>query len=39
MFLTVVRDGKAFAAEKNLRELKKGIFRLNALEKGSKVKG
>ena len=33
MFSTAVRGGKAFAAEQKLRELKKRIFRLKALEK------
>ena len=33
MFLTVVRGGKAFAAEQKLRELKKRIFRLKAMKK------
>ena len=33
MFLTAVRDGKSFAAEQKLRELKKIIFRLKAIEK------
>ena len=33
MFLTAVRGGKAFVAEQKLRELKKRIFRLKAMEK------
>ena len=33
MFSTLVRGGKSFAAEQKLRELKKRIFRLKALEK------
>ena len=33
MFSTTVRGGKAFAAKQKLRELKKRIFRLKALEK------
>ena len=33
MFSTAVRGGKAFAAEQKLRELKKRIFRLKAMEK------
>ena len=33
MFSTAVRGGKEFAAEQKLRELKKRIFRLKALEK------
>ena len=33
MFSTAVRGGKAFAAKQKLRELKKRIFRLKALEK------
>ena len=36
MFSTAVRGGKTFAAEQKLRELKKRIFRLKALEKKSK---
>ena len=41
MFLTAVRGGKAFAAEqklKELRELKKRLSRLLALQKNSKTK-
>ena len=33
MFSTAVRGGKAFAVEQRLRELKKRIFRLKAMEK------
>ena len=33
MFLTAVKGGKVFAAEQELRELKKTIFRLKAMEK------
>ena len=33
MFSTAVRGGKAFAAKQKLRELKKRIFRLKAMEK------
>ena len=33
MFSTAIRGGKAFAAEQNIRELKKRIFRLKSLEK------
>lgn len=34
MFLTGIRDGKAFAPEQKIRELKKKIkFGLNSLEK------
>ena len=33
MFPTAVRVGKAFAVGQKLRELKKGIFRLKAMEK------
>ena len=34
MFLTAIRDGKAFAPEQKIRELKKKIkFGLNSLEK------
>ena len=33
MFLTAVRGGKAFVAEQKLRELKKRVFRLKAMEK------
>ena len=33
MFSTAFRGGKAFAAEQKLRELKKRIFRLKAMEK------
>ena len=33
MFLTAVKGGKVFAAEQELRELKKTIFRLIAMEK------
>ena len=33
IFSTAVRVGKAFATEQKLRELKKIIFRLKALEK------
>ena len=33
IFLTAVRGGKAFAAEQKLRELKKRIYRLKAMEK------
>ena len=33
MFLTAVRGGKSFAAEQKLRELKRIIFRLKAIEK------
>ena len=33
MLSTAVRGGKAFAAQQKLRELKKRIFRLKALEK------
>lgn len=33
MFSTAVRGGKTFAAEQKLRELKRKIFRLKALEK------
>ena len=33
MFLTAVRGGKSFAAEQKLRELKKIIFKLKAIEK------
>ena len=36
MFSTVVGSGKAFAAEQKLRELKKRIFRLKALDKNLK---
>ena len=35
MFSTVIRGGKAFAAEQKIRELKKRIFRLKSLEKRS----
>ena len=38
MFSTVVRGGKAFAAEQKLRELKKRISKLVALQRNSKVK-
>ena len=38
MFSTVVRGGKAFAAEQKLRELKNRISRLLALQRNSKVK-
>ena len=38
MFSTAVRGGKAFAAEQNLRELKKRISRLLALRRNSKAK-
>ena len=38
MFSTAVRGGKAFAAEKKIRELKKRISRLSALQKNIKVK-
>ena len=38
MFSTAFRDGKAFDAKQKLRELKKRIFRLNALEKKFKGK-
>ena len=37
MFSTGVRGGKTFAADQKLRELKKRIFRLKALEKKSKI--
>ena len=37
MFSTGVRGGKTFAADQKLRELKKRIFRLKALEKKSKT--
>ena len=33
MFLTAVKGGKVFAAEQELRELKKTTFRLKAMEK------
>ena len=33
IFLTAVRVGKAFAAEQKLRELKKRIFKLKAMQK------
>ena len=33
MFSTTVRDGKAFAAERKLREPKKRIFRIKVLKK------
>ena len=33
MFSTAIGGGKAFAAEKKLRKLKKRIFRLKALER------
>ena len=33
MFSTAIGGGKAFAAEEKLRELKKRIFRLKALER------
>ena len=38
MFSTAVRDSKAFAADQKLRELKKIIFRFEALEKKFKGK-
>ena len=38
MFSTAVRGGKAFAAEKKLRELKKILSRLLVLQKNSKTK-
>ena len=38
MFSTAVRGGKAFAAEQKLRELKKRLSRLLALQKNSKTK-
>ena len=38
MFFTAVRGGKAFAAEKKFRELKKRISRLLALQRNSKTK-
>ena len=38
MFSTAVRGGKVFAAEQKLRELKKRVSRLIALQKNSKVK-
>ena len=38
MFSTVVSDGKAFAAEQKLRELKKRLSRLLALQKNCKTK-
>ena len=37
-FSTAVRSGKAFAAEQKIRELKKRISRLSALQKNMKVK-
>ena len=37
MFSTGVRGGKTFAADQKLKELKKRIFRLKALEKKSKI--
>ena len=33
MFSIAIRSGKAFVAEQNIRELRKRIFRLKALEK------
>ena len=33
MFSASVRDGKAFASEQKIRELKNNIFRLKVLEK------
>ena len=33
MFSAAVRGGKAFAAEQKLKEVKKTIFRLKAMEK------
>ena len=38
MFSTAVRGGKAFATEQKLRELKKRLSRLLALQKNSKTK-
>ena len=38
MFSTAARGGKAFAAEQKLRELKKRVSRLLALQKNSKAK-
>ena len=38
IFSTAVRGGKAFAAEQIITELKKGIFRLKALEEKDKNK-
>ena len=35
MLSTATRGGKAFAAEQKLRKLKKGTFRLKALERKS----
>ena len=36
MFSASVRDGKAFASEQKIRELKNNIFRLKVLEKKQK---
>ena len=38
MFSTAVRDGKAFAAEQKLKELKKRLSRLLVLQRNSKTK-
>ena len=38
MFSMAVRGGKAFAAEQKIRELKKRISRLSALQKNMKLK-
>ena len=38
MFSTAVREGKAFAAEQKLRELKKRISKIKAIEKNSSKK-
>ena len=38
MFWTAIRGGKAFSAERKIRELKKRIFRLKSLEKSCQKK-
>ena len=38
MFSTNVRDGKAFAAEQKIRELKKRIFRLKSFNQKDKIR-